>query len=392
MNKYILVVISIIVFSANLFSQNSIDNVLIEIEKNNTMLSALRKTVDADKMANKTEIYLQNPEFEFNYLWGSPSVIGNRTNISFKQSFDFPSAYRFRNQISDYKNEQAELEYQKQKISLLLQSRQVCYDLVYVNSLMSELSERKIHAQSIASAYKSKLDVGDANILESNKAQLNLLNISKELESIEIEREALLAKLALLNGGEFTDFSDTEILAQDIPSDFEEWYLIAEENNPILNWLKQEIEIAEKEEKLSAALNFPKLSAGYASEKVVGQQYQGITVGFSIPLWENKNSVKYAKLNSIAIEGITNDNKLQFYNQLKALHAKAIGLRRNADDYRVKLISFDNLEFLEKALAAGEISLIDYILEFTIYYESINNLLELEMELNKTISELTQYM
>ncbi len=316
MNKYILVVISIIVYSANLFSQNSIDNVLIEIEKNNTMLSALRKTVDAEKMANKTEIYLQNPEFEFNYLWGSPSVIGNRTNISFKQSFDFPSAYRFRNQISDYKNEQAELEYQKQKISLLLQSRLVCYDLVYVNSLMSELSERKIHALSIANAYKSKLNVGDANILESNKAQLNLLNISKELESIEIEREALLAKLALLNGGEFIDFSDIEILAQDIPSDFEEWYLIAEGNNPILNWLKQEIEIAEKEEKLLTAMSFPKLSAGYASEKVVGQQYQGITVGLSIPLWENKNRVKHAKLNSLAIESINSDNKVQFYNQL----------------------------------------------------------------------------
>ncbi len=392
MNKYILVVISIIVYSANLFSQNSIDNVLIEIEKNNTMLSALRKTVDAEKMANKTEIYLQNPEFEFNYLWGSPSVIGNRTNISFKQSFDFPSAYRFRNQISDYKNEQAELEYQKQKISLLLQSRLVCYDLVYVNSLMSELSERKIHALSIANAYKSKLDVGDANILESNKAQLNLLNISKELESIEIERDALLAKLALLNGGEFIDFSDIEILAQDIPSDFEEWYLIAEGNNPILNWLKQEIEIAEKEEKLLTAMSFPKLSAGYASEKVVGQQYQGITVGLSIPLWENKNRVKHAKLNSLAIESINSDNKVQFYNQLKALHTKAVGMQRNASDYRVKLTSFDNSEFLKKAFEAGEISLIDYILEFTIYYESINNLLELERELNITIAELNQYM
>ena len=392
MNKYILVLISIIASGTNLLSQNNIDNVLLEIEKNNTMLSALRKSVDANKMANKTDIYLQNPEFEFNYLWGSPSVIGNRTNVSLKQSFDFPSAYRYRNQISDHKNEQAELEYQKRKISLLLQSRLACYDLVYVNSLKSELSERQVHAQSIARAYKAKLDVGDANILESNKAQLNLLNISKELESIEIERKALLSELAIFNGGKSIDFAETTIFSQDIPADFEEWYLIAEENNPILNWLKQEIEIAEKEEKLMTALSFPKLNAGYASEKVVGQQYQGITVGLSIPIWENKNTVKYAKLNSIAIEGIANDNKLQFYNQLKALHTKAFGMQINVNDYRVKLIAFDNFEFLKKALEAGEISLIDYVLELSIYYESINKLLELEKELNMTIAELNKYM
>ena len=87
----------------------------MEIEKNNTTLSALRKNTEAEKVGNKTGIYLQNPEVEFHYLWGNPSVLGNRTDISIKQTFDFPTAYRYKSQISNARNDQVELEYQKQQ-------------------------------------------------------------------------------------------------------------------------------------------------------------------------------------------------------------------------------------------------------------------------------------
>ena len=392
MKQLILALISIIVFSVNLFSQSNIGNVLIEIEKNNTTLSALRKNAEADKIGNKTGIYLQNPKVEFNYLWGNPSVVGNRTDVRIMQSFDFPTAYRYKNQISNIKNEQVELEYQMQLRNLLLQTRIVCYDLIYTNALKSELSKRLIHAQSIANSYKSKYDIGETNILEYNKAHLSLLNISKELESIEIERIALLSVLTCLNGGIFIDFTDIVFQLQEIPVDFDQWYVIAEQNNPVLNWLKQEIETSQQQEKLNRALSLPKLQAGYMSEKIVGEQFQGITVGLSIPLWENKNTVKYAKANSLAVESITTDNRMQFYNQLKALHTKASGLQKNVNDYRLNLQALDNSGLLKKALNKGEITLIDYILELSIYYESVNKLLELDRELNKTLAELYRYL
>ena len=159
--KYIIIVlIANIASYSSLFSQNKIDDVLLEIDKNNTSLSALRSRVEADKIGNKTGIYLQNPELEFNYLWGNPSAIGNRTDFSLKQSFDFPTAYGYKNQISEMRNEQVDLEYQKQRKSLLLESRLICYDLVYTNALISELSKRLDHAQSIANNYKAKFDVG----------------------------------------------------------------------------------------------------------------------------------------------------------------------------------------------------------------------------------------
>jgi hypothetical protein len=74
------------------------------------------------------------------------------------------------------------------------------------------------------------------------------------------------------------------------------------------------------------------------------------------------------------------------------LHTKAIGLQNNRMDYEVELKSFDNSELLVKALDKGEISLMDYILELSIYYESVTHLLKLEREMNKTVAELNQYL
>ena len=392
MKQLTIISIFITAFTFNLFAQTNIDKIVDSVEQNNTMLSALRKKTDADKIGNKTDTYLQNPEIEFAYLWGSPEVIGNRTNINIRQSFDFPTAYSYRNQISGMKNNQSDLEYQRHVKTVALKTRLICIDLIYNNALLSELSKRLNHAQSIADATSLKFESGETNILEFNKAQLNLLNIRKETESVTIERNVLQSELTSLNGGQALKFNDSVFEASTIASDFIQWYTAAEQNNPVLAWLKQENEIKQTQVKLNRTDALPKFQAGYLSETVIDQQFQGISVGLSIPLWENKNKVKYAKANVFAAESMAVDYKLQYYNQLKSLHTKAVALQENANDYRTSLSSFNSSELLKKALDKGEISLITYILELSIYYESINKLLETEKELSKSIAKLNQFM
>ena len=391
MNKIIKIFILLCFVPIPLLAQNSVESVISQIEKNNTTLSALRKSVEAEKIGNMTGIYLQNPEFTFNYLWGNPAIIGNRTDFSISQTFDFPTAYGFKSQISNIKNERVELVYQKQRKNLILETRKVCYGLIFSNALASELSKRLDQAQSILNSYKAKFDIGEISVLEYNKSQLNLLNIAKELESLMVERKALLSELTRLNGGEYIDFTLKEALIPDLPVNFEQWYLQAELNNPILSWLKKEIVMNQKQVNLNKAMSLPKIKIGYMSENVLGQKFQGVTLGLSIPLWENKNTVKYAKTNIIAVESITADNKVQFYNQLKVLHSKAIGLQKTVTDYRLRLLSLDNSTLLKKALDKGEITVLDYIIETSIYFESIKKILEMERELNYTMAEIIQY-
>jgi len=85
------------------------------------------------------------------------------------------------------------------------------------------------------------------------------------------------------------------------------------------------------------------------------------------------------------------DNRQQFYNNLKALHTKAVSLQNSLDDYRTNLQKFNNSALLQKALDNGELSLAEYYFELTVNYESFNKILDIEKSLNETIIELYRY-
>ena len=120
MKHLIINLVSIILFSISIYGQNNIDSIITEVEKNNTTLSALNKSAESDKIENKTGIQLQNPEIGLNYLWGSPSENGTRTDISISQTFDFPTSYRYKKQISKIRNEQINVEYQNHIINFVI--------------------------------------------------------------------------------------------------------------------------------------------------------------------------------------------------------------------------------------------------------------------------------
>jgi len=389
--KQTIIILAFFLFTFESVAQTSIEQVIQEVEQNNTALVALKRKANAETIGNKTDLFLPNPEVEFNYLFGTPSEIGNRTDIRVTQGFDFPTVYSLRSDISGIKNEQVLLEYERQKKELFLRTRQVCNQLVYINALLKEYFERIENASRMVSLFQTKFETGEANILDYNKARLGLLDLTKKAESLQVNREEQLAELKRLNGGNEIDFTLSEFPSTVIPGDFENWYAQAEQNNPVLSWLKLETEVNRQNEKLNSALALPKFQAGYMSEGIVGEHLQGITVGVSVPLWESKNKVKEARALTEVSQAVEQDNKLLFYNSLKALHAKAIQLQNSLNDYQKELDECNNTRLAAKALEAGEISMIDYLMELTVYYESFNNMIEINKDLHQTVAELKRY-
>ncbi|MDR1555642.1 MAG: TolC family protein [Tannerellaceae bacterium] len=374
---------------AALYAQNNISSVLDSIEKNNTGLKALRETADAQKLENRTGIYLSDPEAGFNYLWGKTGDIGNRTDIDIRQTFDISTITGMKSRLADGRNNLVEWQYKADRMNILLEAKQYCIELIYCNALKSELDLRLQHAQTIAGGYKERLDRGDASRLEYNKVQLNLATVQGEISRVEVERDALLSQLKSLNGGADIVLDDTQYTPAQLPLNFDDWYRQAEEKNPVLAYVKQEIEVGKRQVNLSRSMNWPTFSAGYMSEKVIGQQYQGITLGISIPLWENKNRVKQAKAAVRAAESRATDSRLQFYSRLQTLYKRANGLRLTADNYRQALATVNNTQLLKKALDTGEISLLDYIVEIGLYYTTVNQTLEAERDYQKAFAELS---
>jgi outer membrane protein, heavy metal efflux system len=365
--------------------------ILAEIETNNTTLRALRQEIEARRLGNRTGIFLPDPEAQFNYLWGDPSLLGNRVNIAVTQSFDFPSAYVHRRQISRVRNDQLEIEYERNLKAILYRARLIMTDIAYYNSMQMEYRRRLDHAEELAASFEARLEQGEAGLPDYNKAHLNLLNTEKESELSGIEREMLLSELATLNGGKYVDVTKIGYGSRPIPDDFSSWYAEAERENPVLEWLAMETEISRRQESLSTALGLPRMHAGYMSETIGAEGFRGIAAGLTIPLWENKNRVRQAEANTLAMREIESDNKLRFFYHLQAQFEKAAALQKSIEDYRQSLLHLDNTEMLKMALDLGEISLAEYILELTIYYDSIDRLLEAEREMRVAVEELYMF-
>ncbi len=389
--KTLYLVLLIVFTSISANAQNSSSSVLKSIEENNTTLNALREKVKLQKLENRTGIFLANPEVGFNYLWGNGAVLSNRTDISVIQTFDIPTITGMKSRIADSENNLVEWQYKADRMNIMLEAKQYCIDLVYYNALRKELDIRLQHAQSISESYEKRLKDGDANILEYNKAQLNLSTVMRELSRIDVERSALLSQLKRLNGGIDVIFEDSQFTHIQLPINFDDWYVSAEQMNPVLAYIREEIEVSKKRVSLSKAMRLPTFSAGYMSEEEVDQRFQGVSIGVSIPLWENKNRVRQAKAEVRAAESREIDSKQQFYSNLQIQFNRAIGLQATAQDYRKSLLTTNSTDLLKKALDAGEISLLDYMVEIGFYYETVNQALQAEMEYQKAFAELSVY-
>jgi|LSQX01.1.fsa_nt_gb outer membrane protein TolC len=369
-------------------SQNNINEVLQSIEENNSTLIALRKTADAQMLENKTGIYLSNPEVEFGYLWGKPDLIGNRIDFSATQAFDIPTITGMRSRLADKQNVSVEMLLKAERMSILLSAKQLCLDLIFYNSIANELEERLSYATRIAEIYEKRLNVGDANMLDLNKAQLNLLNAQGELQRIEVERNAVLAEIKQLNGGEDISLNDQHFEAILLPPSFEEWYAHAEQLNPVLSFVRQEVEVGKDFVRMSKAKRLPTFSAGFVSEKIVGETFQGIQVGITIPLWENKNQVAQARASVEAAEARRVDGIQKFYMEVQNQYSRAMGLNGIAQNYRNLLDTSNSADLLQKALDAGEISLLNYLSEISLYYNTVDLALEAERDFQKAVAEL----
>ena len=134
------------------------------------------------------------------------------------------------------------------------------------------------------------------------------------------------------------------------------------------------------------------MSLGYMSEKTVGEQYQGITVGMSLPLWSTGKKVKQAKAEAAAAESMHTAAIESLKSVLSSDYALTKGLIKAATESKANLLSNDNTANLQKACKAGEMSTLEYLISLTAYYDAVEKMLSSEREAQKAYARLTMYL
>ena len=391
MNRIVFCFVAFIA-TAPTFAQSGIDGALAEIEANNTTLKALRKSADAQKKANHVENTLADPEIGYNRLWGSPGSIGNRTDVSASQEFDIPTITGAKGRLARRKDDMVEWQYKAERTAILLEAKLALIDAIYYNKYFAELERRMSHADAMLRAQEKSLEAGASNQLEYNNVSLSLSQIHAEKVKAGAERQAVMRKLERLNGGQPLNVVETEYSPKALPADFDSWYQQTAESHPTLGYARSQQEMSRKQLSLAKQSTLPSISLGYMSEKTMGEHYQGLSVGLSVPLWGSSRRIKQARSEAEAAEAMREDAQTQLKFKLREKFLLAKGLSGAASEARKALTEADNSRLLAKALKAGEISVMEYLVGLSFYYDAIDNALTSERDSQKAYAELTDFL
>ena len=369
-------------------AQNDYSSILKDVEINNIELQALRAELQAQQIENNAANNLENLSVEGSYSWGNQVQMGPKKTLSVAQPFDFPTVYAVRGKLMKITNSNLELHYSAERMNILLEAKKLCVEITYYNSLIQLYNQRLDAAKTIADNYNKKMEAGKANILEVNKAELNLASLQSEYDKAVAERQNLLVALAGMNGGKTVAINNVGYEKASLPANFETWYKEVENKNPILLHAQGLVDVNKQQLKLTKNQWLPQLHVGYVNETVVDESYQGVAVGLSLPLWNNKSKVKQSKAQLQTSEAILDGTRNECYNTYKTLYNQSQTLQQNADKLASTLSRCNSEALLQKALDAGEISLLEYLLEIEFYQQAAINTLAAQRDAQMALAEL----
>ena len=389
MKRYIILTATLVAMSAA--AQSPIESILQSVANNNNNIKATQQDVAAAQTELSAENCLENPTFEFEYLWGEKQVPGgNKYAFGIMQGFDFPTVYGQRRNLINAQVAlgNAEMRYVRQ--NTLLDARNLCIEIVYLNKQIRIVREREKIAQALVDMYKTRLENGDANQLELNKVEIDRLSQSSRLKMLVSQRNAAVANLVACNGGIALPL-DATTLAQypiiSMPGSLADVTAQWQESDASMQMIRNQQQVAESFSSVSKQGWIPRFEVGYKQAYEVGDMFYGLAVGVSLPLFKTNNEVKTAKARALSLSFQADASKAEIAAEVSQLYNEAVALNAALEDYQL-LTQQDNRSLLTKALESGHISLLEYMSDIAQLNEAEENRLLLEYQYYLTLSKL----
>lgn len=394
---------AILTFVGMSAQETSIDSVLRQIEANNKELQANAQLISSQKLENKAENNLPDPTLSYAHLWDSKNSDETVGEMVVSQSFDFPTLYATRGKMNRLRTGALDAQAAAMRQQVLLQAKEACLDIIMLQQQQELLDARLKNAEELSAMYAKRLATGDANALETNKINLELLNVRTEsrmnntaLNNKIKELQALNGDRPLVPGRPFPDnqlptakaLGLTEYPMSPLPADF---YQACDEllaADPSLQSYDSESAAARKLISVNKQGWLPKLELGYRRNTESGHPLNGVVVGFSFPLFANKGKVKIAKAQSMNIDYQKDNAKIKASSELWQLYEEARSLHASMQEYKEAFRSQQDLSLLKQALVGGQINMIEYFVEVSVVYQSKTNLLQLENQYQKAMARM----
>lgn len=389
--KYIIAItLCIIPFSLS-FGEGggeAIDQVLRNIETNNKELQANAQLIVSQKLENRTDNNLPDPTLSYAHLWGNKDKNNTIGELVISQSFDFPTLYASRSKLNRLKSNAFDGQAGIFRQGVLLQAKELCLDIIMLRQQKQILGERLRNAEELSTMYGKRLQTGDANIIETNKINLERLNVRTEAALNETALRNKLRELTALNGNIPMVFEESNYPAVILPGDYQAVQSEVVASDYTLQALGSESLAARKQISVNQQGWLPKLELGYRRNTEAGEPFNGVVVGFSFPLFENRNRVKIARAQSLNVDLQKESITLKLESEVAQLYQEAETLRASMNEYEKTFQAQQDLDMLKQALTGGQISMIEYFVEVSVVFQSRQNYLQLENQYQKAMAKI----
>ena len=392
MNKYIVFAICGCLFFVNGFSQTAtIEELLNEIEQNNTELKGYQSFIESQQLENKSANNLPDPQLSGYYLPFGDNATGDYIEYQISQSFEFPTVYAARGKWNDSKSQQLTSAYSKKRQDVLLNAKNILLELVFLQKQKAIETERRAQSKQVFDQIQELFDKEQVGILDLNKAKIAWIQEQFVVQQIESDIQIQISKLKSLNGGNPIDGISSQLVLPIEIGTIENIWQEKLTNEPLLQELKANEAVSFQKVKLEKNKVLPNMALGYNYQGESDNNYSGFYGGISIPLWSSKNKVKAAEANFEYQQSNTEVITTSLYAQFQETINRYELMLEKYNEYQTTLSDLDSEQLLFKAYTLGEYSFMDYYVELQFYRNASDKMLQMEKELQLLQAQLLKH-
>ena len=293
------VIVITILFSANnSYSQNNpvLDDWIAKALKNDNAILAADKEINHSIYLKKTSSEIGKTNFSLTYGQYN-SYAKKDNNISISQTIPFPTSMLAKSKLYSSQVQSSMLKKKLTEAEVVYQVKVIYYEWLYLNQKKILLLKKDSLYSLLAKSSQLRYTTGESTLLEKSSAEVRSIEIKNQMEQTENDKRTLVARLKSILNSVVVNFEDNKEWTATL--DFSVDSSLSAKH-PYVAYLKQSIDIADKQKKVEKSLIMPDITLGYFNQTLYGVTYgndatapfanygnrfQGFQAGLSIPLW-----------------------------------------------------------------------------------------------------------
>ena len=374
-----------------------VDSLIQMAQNNNLRIKRAGLDVQQSRALQKSSVDL--PKTDFN-LAQDPTSGGNIDNaIGVRQGFSLPVLYRSQRNVFEQQTKLAEVNRKVTEAEIVRDIKIAYYNYLYTKEQVNLLNY-------LDSIYQDFYKKANARYTSGETSNLERLTAQNKSQNIELQRNEALSDLDIYETliRQYTNYAGPLLIDTSIALFYPQDLLLFDtttSNNPLLEYQKQNIEVAQSRVGLERARRFPDFSVAYYQQFVIkgfdpgkinrgyfpGTRIGGFEVGVSVPLFNkaNRARVEAERIGVSIAQAELETTRWQLTSEYQRAYQQYVRYKQRYDFYRNNSVNVANeqIRVSSFAFSKGEISYVELV-------ENLTQAVEIKLQYLQAIQKLNE--